>query len=134
MSKYLGIDASTQSMTALIIDVEATPRIAVEESVIFDEHFGGRYGVENGTIDLGGGQGHALEIVDDLGGNLAAAAVDRQPRSHLANPKTTTHTHGFAGSPLPFLLLLEMVHVNQARVFPAFRRTYSPLYRMPLPL
>ena len=36
MSKYLGIDASTQSMTALIIDVEATPRIAVEESVIFD--------------------------------------------------------------------------------------------------
>ena len=39
MSKYLGIDASTQSMTALIIDVEESPCIAVEESVIFDDHF-----------------------------------------------------------------------------------------------
>ena len=53
MSKYLGIDASTQSMTALIIDVEETPCIAVEESVVFDAHFRDRYSVENGALALG---------------------------------------------------------------------------------
>ena len=75
MSKYLGIDASTQSMTALIIDVEESPCIAVEESVIFDDHFRDRYGVENGALDLGGGQVHSpplmwVEALDLLLANL----------------------------------------------------------------
>ena len=75
MSKYLGIDASTQSMTALIIDVEESPRIAVEESVVFDDHFRDRYGVENGALDLGGGQVHSpplmwVEALDLLLANL----------------------------------------------------------------
>ena len=53
MSRYLGLDASTQSITGLIIDTD-TGTIAAEESVNFDEHFAGKYGVENGVVDKGG--------------------------------------------------------------------------------
>jgi xylulokinase len=83
MSKYLGIDASTQSMTGLIIDVEEG-RIEAEESVNFDAHFRTAYGVENGALHLGDGQVHSpplmwaealdllLQSLRDRGCDLAA--------------------------------------------------------------
>lgn len=62
MSKYLGIDSSTQSMTGLIIDAEAG-RIIAEESINFDAHFKAAYGIENGVIDLGGGVVHSAPLM-----------------------------------------------------------------------
>ena len=44
MSKFLGVDSSTQSMTGLVIDCDREAIVA-EESVLFDEYFGDRYGV-----------------------------------------------------------------------------------------
>ena len=54
MSKYLGIDASTQSITGLLIDAEQRAIVA-EASINFDEHFKATYGVVNGGFDLGEG-------------------------------------------------------------------------------
>ena len=58
MGKYLGIDASTQSMTGLVIDTD-TGDILFEESINFDARLGERYGVANGVFDLGDGQIHS---------------------------------------------------------------------------
>ena len=62
MSKFLGIDSSTQSMTGLVIDCD-TEAIVAEESVLFDQHFGDRYGVENGVLELGPGEVHAPPLM-----------------------------------------------------------------------
>ena len=62
MSKFLGIDSSTQSMTGLVIDCDREAIVA-EESVLFDEHFGDRYGVENGVLELGPGEVHAPPLM-----------------------------------------------------------------------
>lgn len=62
MGKYLGIDASTQSMTGMVIDWDAG-RICLELSVNFDEHFAATYGIENGVFDLGGGQVHSSPLM-----------------------------------------------------------------------
>jgi xylulokinase len=62
MSKYLGIDSSTQSVTGLLIDAEEE-RIAAEASVNFDEHFKAAYGIENGVIDMGGGVVHSAPLM-----------------------------------------------------------------------
>jgi xylulokinase len=62
MGKYLGIDASTQSMTGLVIDCESG-RIGLEISLNFDEHFAAAYGIENGVIDLGDGQVHSSPLM-----------------------------------------------------------------------
>ena len=62
MGKYLGIDASTQSMTAIIIDA-AREEISAEESINFDAHFRDAYGIENGILDLGGGMVHSSPLM-----------------------------------------------------------------------
>ena len=62
MSKFLGIDSSTQSMTGLVIDFD-TEAIVAEESLQFDEHFGYRYGVENGVLELEPGEVHAPPLM-----------------------------------------------------------------------
>lgn len=62
MSKYLGIDASTQSMTGLVID-QAAGAIEAEVSVNFDKHFKERYGVENGALHLGDGVVHGPPLM-----------------------------------------------------------------------
>ncbi len=62
MGKYLGIDASTQSMTALIIDA-GTEEINAEESINFDAHFKAAYGIENGVWDLGEGEVHSSPLM-----------------------------------------------------------------------
>ena len=62
MSKYLGIDSSTQSMTGLIIDT-ANERIAVEDSVVFDAHFQSTYSIENGVLELGKAQVHGVPLM-----------------------------------------------------------------------
>jgi xylulokinase len=62
MGKYLGIDASTQSMTGLIIDTQSG-RIEAEESINFDAHFKTLYGIASGVIDLGGGVVHSAPLM-----------------------------------------------------------------------
>ena len=62
MSKYLGIDSSTQSITGLLIDTE-NKTIVAEESINFDEHFKAAYGVENGVFDLGNGAVHSAPLM-----------------------------------------------------------------------
>jgi xylulokinase len=62
MSKYLGIDSSTQSMTGLLIDIDHGAIVA-EESINFDEHFAAVYGVENGALDLGDGVVHSPPLM-----------------------------------------------------------------------
>ena len=62
MSKYLGIDSSTQSITGLIIDAEQRA-IAAEASINFDEHFKATYGVVNGVLDLGAGVVHSAPLM-----------------------------------------------------------------------
>ena len=62
MGKYLGIDASTQSLTGLIID-QATGQIDLETSINFDEHFKDSYGIDNGVLDLGDGQVHSAPLM-----------------------------------------------------------------------
>ena len=62
MSKYLGIDSSTQSLTGLVIDAK-NGCIDAEVSINFDAHFKGRYGVENGVIELGNGAVHSAPLM-----------------------------------------------------------------------
>ena len=62
MSKYLGIDSSTQSITGLIIDAEQRAIVA-EASINFDEHFKATYGVVNGVLDLGDGVVHSAPLM-----------------------------------------------------------------------
>lgn len=62
MSKYLGIDSSTQSITGLLIDTGKNTIVA-EESINFDEHFKAAYGVENGVFDLGNGAVHSAPLM-----------------------------------------------------------------------
>ena len=62
MSKYLGIDSSTQSMSGLLIDA-ASAGIVADESITFDEHFKTAYGIENGVIDQGGGVVHSSPLM-----------------------------------------------------------------------
>ncbi len=80
MSKYLGIDASTQSLTGLVIDT-AREAIEAEVAVGFDEHFADRYGVTNGVIDMGGGVVHSsplmwIEALDLLLTGLRASGIE----------------------------------------------------------
>lgn len=80
MGKYLGIDASTQSLTGLLIDVDSNT-IEIEATVGFDEHFADRYGVTNGVIDMGDGVVHSVplmwvEALDLLLDQLRGAGVD----------------------------------------------------------
>ncbi len=80
MSRYLGIDASTQSMTGLVIDTDVASIVA-DVSVNFDEHYAERYGVSNGVIDRGDGEVHSAplmwaEALERLVGDLAAAGCD----------------------------------------------------------
>ena len=62
MSKYLGIDSSTQSITGLLIDAEQRAIVA-EASINFDEHFKATYGVVNGVFDLGEGAVHSAPLM-----------------------------------------------------------------------
>lgn len=62
MGKYLGIDASTQSMTAIVIDA-GREEISAEESINFDSHFKDSYGIENGILDLGEGVVHSSPLM-----------------------------------------------------------------------
>ena len=62
MSKYLGIDSSTQSVSGLLIDT-ASRGIVADESINFDEHFKTAYGIENGVIDQGGGVVHSSPLM-----------------------------------------------------------------------
>ncbi len=62
MSKFLGIDASTQSMTAVVIDVHEG-EIELELSVNFDAHFAASYGVKNGVVDRGDGVVHSFPLM-----------------------------------------------------------------------
>ncbi len=62
MSKYLGIDASTQSITGLIIDAEQRAIVA-EASINFDDYFNATYGVVNGVLDLGAGVVHSAPLM-----------------------------------------------------------------------
>lgn len=62
MTRYLGIDSSTQSITGLIIDTESAAIVA-DESINFDEHFGESYGVENGVVDKGNGVVHSYPLM-----------------------------------------------------------------------
>ena len=62
MSKYLGIDSSTQSITGLLIDAEQRTIVA-EASINFDEHFKAAYGVVNGVFELGGGAVHSAPLM-----------------------------------------------------------------------
>ncbi|MFT5087487.1 MAG: xylulokinase [Candidatus Latescibacterota bacterium] len=62
MSKYLGIDSSTQSLTGLVIDT-GNGCIDAEVSINFDAHFKERYGIENGVIELGNGAVHSAPLM-----------------------------------------------------------------------
>jgi xylulokinase len=76
MGRFLGIDASTQSMTGLVIDTQ-DGAIVAETSVNFDEEYGAKYGVTNGVLDLGDGQVHSdplmwAEALEEMLRRLAA--------------------------------------------------------------
>ncbi|MBT4098871.1 MAG: carbohydrate kinase [Gemmatimonadetes bacterium] len=62
MGNFLGIDASTQSMTGLVINTSSAQIIA-EESVNFDEYYAEKYGVENGVLDAGNGVVHSPPLM-----------------------------------------------------------------------
>jgi xylulokinase len=62
MSKYLGIDSSTQSITGLIIDTDEKSIVA-EVSINFDEHFKEAYGIDNGVFILGQGVVHSSPLM-----------------------------------------------------------------------
>ncbi len=62
MTQYLGIDASTQSVTGMIIDVDTNTTIA-ETAINFDEHFAKVYGVTHGVIDYGDGVIHSCPLM-----------------------------------------------------------------------
>ena len=54
MARYLGIDASTQSLTGLIVDSDRR-EIVAEASIQYDDYFADSYGVKNGVVDQGDG-------------------------------------------------------------------------------
>ncbi len=90
MSKYLGIDSSTQSMTGLLIDIESQ-QILAEESINFDDHFKSTYSIENGVLDLGGGQVHSSPL-------MWAEALDLLLATLRENGNDLGQIRGIAGS------------------------------------
>ena len=102
MSKYLGIDSSTQSITGLLIDVEQRAIVA-EASINFDEHFKTTYGVVNGVLDLGEGVVHSaplmwVEALDLLLQTLADQG-QRSRRSASQSPAAASSTAPFISTP-----------------------------------
>jgi xylulokinase len=80
MGNFLGIDASTQSMTGLVIDTSSS-QIVVEKSVNFDEHYAEKYGVENGVLDANTSVVHSpplmwAEALETLCSQLRESGID----------------------------------------------------------
>ena len=90
MGKFLGIDASTQSMTAMVIDAEKG-EIELEESVSFDDHFSAVYGVEHGVVDRGDGVVHSFPL-------MWAEALDLLFQALRADGFDFSSIHALAGS------------------------------------
>ena len=90
MGKFLGIDASTQSMTAMVIDAEKG-EIELEESVSFDDHFSAVYGVEHGVVDRGEGVVHSFPL-------MWAEALDLLFQTLRADGFDFSSIHALAGS------------------------------------
>lgn len=95
MGKYLGIDASTQSMTGLIIDT-AAGRILAEKSINFDAHFGRAYGVTNGVLHLGDGVVHSAPLmwVEALDLLLQSLREDGHDLSQIETVAGSGQQHG----------------------------------------
>jgi xylulokinase len=76
MTHYLGIDASTQSLTGMIIDVDTNTTIA-ETTINFDEHFSKAYGVTHGVVEYGDGVVHSFPLMWVEALELLFAALHR---------------------------------------------------------
>ena len=95
MPQYLGLDASTQSMTGLIVDTDAR-EIVAEESINFDEHFAARYGIENGVLDQGDGVVHGFPLmwIESLELLLVRLRESGQDLSKIAAVSGSGQQHG----------------------------------------
>ena len=95
MSQYLGLDASTQSMTGLIVATDAR-EIVAEESINFDEHFAARYGIENGVLDEGDGVVHSFPLmwIESLELLLVRLRESGQDLSKIAAVSGSGQQHG----------------------------------------
>ena len=82
MPLYLGLDSSTQSLTAIVLDVDRTAtRVVYEHAVSFDEALPA-YGTRHGVI-AGGETGVAVsspllwaDALDLMMANIAASGLD----------------------------------------------------------
>ncbi|MXY84372.1 MAG: hypothetical protein F4Y91_20520, partial [Gemmatimonadetes bacterium] len=132
MSKYLGIDSSTQSITGLLIDAEQRTIVA-EASINFDDHFKATYGVVNGVRDLGEGVVHSaplmwaealdllLQTLADQGHDLGAVrAVSGSGQQH-----GTVYLNASAASALANLSPIQPLKDQLAAIF---ARPTSPIW------
>ncbi len=81
-AKFLGLDSSTQSLSASIIEVEkdSSSRLVYESSLNFDAHFP-NYGIRNGVIPNLGGVAHTppqvwVEALDALLQQMRTEGID----------------------------------------------------------
>ena len=97
MPLYLGLDASTQSLTAIVIEIEHDRRrIVFERSLVFDERFP-QYGTRHGVIPDGDpavATSPPLMWVEALDAMIAALAGSGLDLSRLAAISGSAQQHG----------------------------------------
>lgn len=132
MSLFLGLDSSTQSLSALIIDTESGTIIA-EESLNFGSDFPD-YGLESGFIAGGkGGEVHSNPLVwlDALEGVLAKLREKGAPLGQISALSGSGQQHGsvyLKGEFEERLLALDTATSLSAQLQPMLARATSPIW------
>jgi xylulokinase len=133
MSLYLGLDSSTQSLSAIVLDIDAgTRRVVFEESMSFDERFP-QYGTDHGVLR---GRDPAVAASSPL---MWAAALDAMMArvalatdvSRLAAISGSAQQHGSvylnAGA-TSALASLDAARPLDGQVEPMLSRAVSPIW------
>ena len=132
MGNFLGIDASTQSMTGLVINTDSATIVA-EVSVNFDEHYAERYGISNGIIDLGDGQVHShplmwAEALEQLCRQLRDTGVEPESIRAIAGSGQQHGTVYLNDAAAPVLAALDSGRELAVQLESVFSRTTAPIW------
>jgi xylulokinase len=132
VSKFLGIDASTQSMTAVVIDLQRG-ELELEESVNFDSHFSASYRVDHGVVERADGVVHSFplmwaEALDLLFQTMRDGGVDLGSIAAIAG---SGQQHGtvYLNDKAPVALgELDAMRPLAAQIGDIFSRASSPIW------
>ncbi len=132
MSYYLGLDSSTQSLTAIVIDAEAK-RVVFEASLTFDEVFP-QYGTEHGVLPRSAPDvavSSPLLWVEAIDGMMARVAASGLDMGRLAAISGSAQQHGsvYLNSGAPAALAsLDSTRALADQIAPLLSRAVSPIW------